>query len=105
MKFLAWDLGGQETMRTVWDAYYLNTDAIIYVIDSSDENLQHESREEFYKLLKNEELKNAVVLIFANKQDLPTAKKDMEIIEFYGFDKIKNHNWHLQVNSKGFKIF
>lgn len=26
VKFLAWDLGGQETMRTVWDAYYLNTD-------------------------------------------------------------------------------
>jgi ADP-ribosylation factor-like protein 5B len=28
VKFQAWDLGGQETMRTVWDAYYLNTDVI-----------------------------------------------------------------------------
>ena len=26
VKFFAWDLGGQESMRTVWDAYYLNTD-------------------------------------------------------------------------------
>ena len=26
VKFQAWDLGGQENMRTVWDAYYLNTD-------------------------------------------------------------------------------
>jgi len=26
VKFQAWDLGGQESMRTVWDAYYINTD-------------------------------------------------------------------------------
>lgn len=29
VKFQAWDLGGQENMRTVWDAYYLNTDVKI----------------------------------------------------------------------------
>jgi signal recognition particle receptor subunit beta len=48
--------------------------------------------------LKNEELKSAIILIFANKQDLPNAKSEMELIQFYGFDKIKNHNWHIQVN-------
>jgi small GTP-binding protein len=36
VKFQAWDLGGQESMRSVWDVYYINTDAIIYVIDSAD---------------------------------------------------------------------
>ena len=29
VKFQAWDLGGQETMRSVWDAYYVNTDVIV----------------------------------------------------------------------------
>ena len=33
IKFQAWDLGGQESMRSVWDLYYMNTDGIIYVID------------------------------------------------------------------------
>lgn len=29
VKFQAWDLGGQESMRSVWDAYYTNTDVNI----------------------------------------------------------------------------
>ena len=41
--------------------------AIIYVVDSSDTNLEDESIEEFEKLVKNELLKNAVILILANK--------------------------------------
>ena len=28
VNFQAWDLGGQENMRSVWDAYYVNTDVI-----------------------------------------------------------------------------
>jgi len=28
VKFQAWDLGGQESMRSVWDAYYNGTDVI-----------------------------------------------------------------------------
>ena len=26
VKFQAWDLGGQDNMRSIWDAYYVNTD-------------------------------------------------------------------------------
>ena len=28
VKFQAWDLGGQENMRSVWDAYFVNTDVM-----------------------------------------------------------------------------
>ena len=31
VKFQTWDLGGQENMRSVWDAYYVNTDVISYI--------------------------------------------------------------------------
>jgi len=37
--------------------------------------LHEESKDEFYKVLKNEELKSAIILFFANKQDLPNEKK------------------------------
>lgn len=96
VKFQAWDLGGQESMRSVWDAYYPNTDGVIFVIDSSDQDNYEESKTEFYKLLKNEELKNAVILVFANKQDRLEAKPVNELIVIYGLDKIKNHTWHIQ---------
>ena len=81
IKFQAWDLGGQESMRSVWDLYYLNTDGIIYVIDSNDLETIEESKSQFKLVLQNESLKGAVILIFANKQDILTARKVNELIE------------------------
>lgn len=96
VKFQAWDLGGQESTRSVWDVYYMNTDAIVYVIDSEDEEYYEESKLQFHKLLNNQMLKNTIILIFANKQDKPGAKNINKIIEDYELDKIKDHIWHIQ---------
>ena len=96
VKFQAWDLGGQETIRTIWDAYYMNTDAIIYVIDSKDDENLEDSKEQFHKVLKNQNLKNATILILANKQDIQGAKPVSKIIQEYGLDNIKDHIWHIQ---------
>ena len=96
VKFQAWDLGGQESTRSVWDIYYMNTDAVIYVIDSQDDTYYEESKNQFHKVLRNSTLKNATILIFANKQDLPGAKTINQIIQDYELDKIKNHSWQIQ---------
>lgn len=96
VKFQAWDLGGQESMRSVWDVYFLNTDAVIYVIDSNDVDNYEESKTQFFKLLQNDNLKSATILIFANKQDIITSKKVDELIYLYTFNKIKDHIWHIQ---------
>jgi small GTP-binding protein len=96
VKFQAWDLGGQESNRSLWDVYYMSTDAIVYVIDSQDDEYFEESKAQFHKLLVHPILKNATILIFANKQDLPGAKSINQLIQNYGFDKIKNHIWHIQ---------
>ena len=95
VKLQAWDLGGQESTRSIWSVYYVNTDAIIYVIDTHDE-IYDESKAQFYKLLENETLKNAIILIYANKQDLPGARSISDIIQIYELDTIKDHIWHIQ---------
>jgi small GTP-binding protein len=96
VKIQAWDLGGQESTRSVWDVYYMNTDGVVFVVDSQEDEYFEESKAEFYKLLKHPSLRNAVILIFANKQDLPGAKKVDKIIEDYEFNKIKNQIWQVQ---------
>lgn len=96
VKFQAWDVGGQESSRQVWDVYFINSDAIVYVIDCNDFDNAEDSKTQFYKLLSNEALKNAVILIFANKQDLPTAKKVEDVVLFYELDTVKDHVWHIQ---------
>ena len=99
VKFQAWDLGGQESTRSVWDVYYMNTDAVVYVIDSSEDEYLEESKSQFHKLIAHPTLKNATILIFANKQDLQGAKDMNKLIQEYEFFKIKEHIWHIQACS------
>ena len=54
--------------------------ALIFVVDSSDARLQ-EAAEELHRLIHEEELKDALLLVFANKQDLPGACNAAEISE------------------------
>ena len=42
--------------------------AIIYVVDSSDTERIGISRKEFHAILSEDELKDALVLVYANKQ-------------------------------------
>jgi small GTP-binding protein len=94
--FQAWDLGGQKYLRNVWDDYLTNTHGIIFVVDSSDFENYKESKNEFHKLLQNEDLKYNAILIYANKQDIDNAKSVSELIKMYEFDKIKDHLWYIQ---------
>ena len=93
IKFQVWDLGGQASIRPYWRCYYPNTQAIIYVVDSSDVERVGTSRQEFHAILEEEELADAVVLVYANKQDLPGALSDAQITEGLGLTEIKDRQW------------
>ncbi|KAA6421324.1 hypothetical protein WJX79_010974 [Trebouxia sp. C0005] len=95
IKFQVWDLGGQTSIRPYWRCYYPNTQAIIYVVDSSDTERVGTSREEFHAVLQEEELKDALLLVYANKQDLPGALSDAQVAEGLGLTDIKNRDWSI----------
>merc|ERR1712072_501182 len=67
ISFNVWDVGGQDKIRLLWRHYYTNTQGLIYVVDSNDRDRIDENREELHKMLAEEELKDAVLLVFANK--------------------------------------
>ena len=71
IKFQVWDLGGQTSIRPYWRCYYPNTQAIIYVVDSSDTERIGTSAAEFHAILGEDELKEALILVYANKQVSP----------------------------------
>ncbi|XP_051972835.1 ADP-ribosylation factor-like protein 5B isoform X3 [Xyrauchen texanus] len=52
--FLMWDIGGQESLRSSWNTYYSNTEFIILVVDSTDQERLAISKEELYKMLAHE---------------------------------------------------
>lgn len=88
-----WDLGGQKTLRQYWSNYYKKTHALIYVVDSADEDRLEEAGKELKELLQSEGLKEVPVLIFANKQDLTHAIDAGEIQDKLGLDKITDRKW------------
>lgn len=73
IQFTVWDVGGQDKIRPLWRHYFQNTQGIIFVVDSNDRDRIIEAREELQRMLNEDELRNAVLLIFANKQDLPVS--------------------------------
>ncbi|XP_045839800.1 putative ADP-ribosylation factor-like protein 5C isoform X2 [Meles meles] len=69
---------------------------VILVIDSTDRDRLLTTREELYKMLAHEALRDASVLIFANKQDMKNSMTTVEISQFLTLNAIKDHPWHIQ---------
>jgi len=95
ISFTVWDVGGQDKIRPLWRHYYQNTQGIIFVIDSNDRERVEEASEELGRMLAEDELRDAHVLVLANKQDLPDAMEPAMIA-----DKLKLHSlrrkWFIQ---------
>merc|ERR1711935_407486 len=94
--FTVWDVGGQDKIRPLWRHYFQNTQAVIFVVDSNDRERVSEARDELARMLNEDELREAVLLVFANKQDLPRAMNAAEITDKLGLHSMKNRNWYIQ---------
>merc|ERR1719468_533052 len=81
LSFTVWDVGGQDKIRKLWRHYYQGNNGLIYVVDSNDRDRVDDAREELTKMLNEDEMRDAVLLVFANKQDLPDAMTAAEITE------------------------
>ena len=87
------DLGGQKSIRSLWENYYQQSDLLIYVIDSSDSYRLEETGNELYSILQQPELSGIPILIYANKQDLNLSLSPDEIIESLNLTRIVDRKW------------
>uniref|UniRef100_A0A3B4GXM1 ADP-ribosylation factor 3 n=1 Tax=Pundamilia nyererei TaxID=303518 RepID=A0A3B4GXM1_9CICH len=126
ISFTVWDVGGQDKIRPLWRHYFQNTQGLIFVVDSNDRERVNEAREELMRMLAEDELRDAVLLVFANKQvsatlrsplllrllphqlpdghfvlcdfvqDLPNAMNAAEITDKLGLHSLRHRNWYIQ---------
>jgi ADP-ribosylation factor-like protein 1 len=99
IKFQVWDLGGQTSIRPYWRCYYANTDAVIYVVDSVDRDRVSTAKEELMAMLEEDELKDASLLVFANKQDMAGAMTAAEVSDALGLSTLMNRQWSIYKTS------
>ena len=105
INFTVWDIGGQDKIRPLWRHYYPNTHGIIFVVDSNDqERVDGESsdprrrsaRQELDAMLLEDDLRDAAVLVLANKQDLPHSLSVDEVGRRMGLHKQRGRAWFVQ---------
>ncbi|XP_012834528.1 PREDICTED: ADP-ribosylation factor-like isoform X1 [Erythranthe guttata] len=94
INFTVWDIGGQDKIRPLWRYYFQNTQGLIFVVDSIDRDRIVEARDELHKMLNEDQLRDAVLLVFANKQDLPNAMNAAEITDKLGLHSIGKRHWY-----------
>ena len=68
-------MGGQDKIRPLWRHYYTGTQGLIFVVDCADRDRIDEARQELHRIINDREMRDAIILIFANKQDLPEGKR------------------------------
>ena len=96
INFTVWDVGGQDKIRPLWRHYFNNTQGLIFVVDSNDRERIQEAAEELSKMLGEDELRDAALLVFANKRDLPNAMSVAEVTDKLGLHSLSNRKWYIQ---------
>lgn len=84
INFKTFDLGGHHSARRLWKEYFLNVDAVVYIIDAGDSRRFKESRKELNSLLNEDDLSHVPFLILGNKVDLPKSVSEEELRKYLG---------------------
>ncbi len=96
IKFTVWDVGGQDKIRPLWRHYYQNTEGVIFVVDSNDLDRIDAARKELEQMLAEDSLKDACLLVFANKQDLPNAMQVSDMADKLGLSNMRTRKWFIK---------
>ena len=101
--FVICECSGAEKVRPLWQNYYAyGKKYIIFVIDSNDRERidgsdnDNNAKSELDHLLAADELKDAALLVLANKHDLSNTMSVKEVTERLGLDGIRNRQWFIQ---------
>ncbi|OAY39190.1 ADP-ribosylation factor [Manihot esculenta] len=96
ISFSVWDVGGQKKIRPLWKHYLKNIEGLIFVVDSNDRDRISEARNELHQILGDSELRDATILVFANKQDIQDAMRVDEVADKLGLHALRQHCWYIQ---------
>merc|ERR1712054_72617 len=89
--------GGQDKIRPLWKHYYTGTQGLIFVVDCSDTERIDEAKRELHKIISDHEMKEAIILVFANKQDLKGALSPEDLSIKLELGKVAaDRNWYVQ---------
>ena len=101
VKFTIFDMSGQSTYRGLWESYYADVDAVVWVLDSSDRLRIALAKVEIEALIVHDEFKgrHLPLLIFANKMDLNNALSPVECMQLLNLEALQDNPWHIAASN------
>ncbi|KAK3085938.1 hypothetical protein FSP39_011034 [Pinctada imbricata] len=88
-----WDVSTRDKARPLIRHYYQNTQALVFIVDSTDKDRLDEFKMEIMRSINEDELRNCPFVIMANKQDLSGALSVEELTERLELDKLPDKTW------------
>jgi len=77
------DLGGQQGLRSIWEKYYSDSNAVLFVVDSADSERLQEAKQTFESVMEEQKLESLPLLLVVNKQDINDALSAESIAELF----------------------
>ncbi|DAZ97649.1 TPA: hypothetical protein N0F65_003967 [Lagenidium giganteum] len=101
LSFTVFDMSGQSRYRSLWENYYSDVQAIIFVLDSTDTIRMCVAKDELEQLVEHKDLagKKIPILFFANKMDLANAMTPVECMEQLELEKLPGKSWHITASN------
>eukprot|EP01102_Stenamoeba_stenopodia_P019066 TRINITY_DN7096_c0_g1_i1.p1 TRINITY_DN7096_c0_g1~~TRINITY_DN7096_c0_g1_i1.p1 ORF type:complete len:190 (-),score=30.67 TRINITY_DN7096_c0_g1_i1:64-633(-) len=78
-KLIFRDLGGEKSLRSIWEKYYGDVNAIVFVVDASNPERLPEAETVFESLTSTPQLSQLPFLVLLNKQDLGPSISTSEL--------------------------
>ena len=94
------EIGGRYRFRDDWPTQFGNAKALIWVVDSIDRGRIIECREEFEKLMENQELASLPMVVAINKQDARIRMKDEDLMQIMKFERYEDRKLKIIKTSK-----
>jgi len=89
IKFRAWDMGGHEAVRHLWEDYVCESSAVFFLIDAVDKGRFEEAGFELDALIGEKIVQDLPVAILLNKCDLTEAASTSEVCENILFEDLR----------------
>ena len=93
LKMNVFDLGGQIDFRGMWSSVNERSDALVYVVDSTDQFRLQETKEIFYKIIETQINPEIPVLILLNKIDIGNRISRYDFIKDFNLDDFHQMKW------------
>lgn len=88
VQFAAWDLGGHEAVRHLWEDYACDCNAVVFLVDATDYQRFDEVRDELDALIAEGTVEGVPVAVLLNKCDLDAAQPSDSVAGSIGFEEL-----------------